>query len=76
MNRHWFLLNDLFDDFLFFYDDRFVMMMDVFHLCVRVFVMSFLDRHMDHNLFLMIAAKTIKCHLYQSNIKLCRVQQF
>lgn len=56
MNRHWFLFDNFFDDFLFFYDDRLVMMMNILHLCVRMFVMRFPDRHMDHNLLLMIAA--------------------
>lgn len=33
------LLNNFFDHFFLFYHDRFVVMMDVFHLSMRVFVM-------------------------------------
>lgn len=56
MNRYGLLLDDFFNDFLFFYNNRFMMMMNVLHLCVRVFVMRFPHGHMNHNLFLMIAA--------------------
>lgn len=56
MNWNWFLFDNFFDDFLFFDDNRLVVMMNILHLCVSMFVMGFSDRYMNHNLFLMIAA--------------------
>lgn len=56
-NFYWnrLLLNDFFDHFFLFYDDRLVMMMDIFYLCVCMFVMRFFHWHMNDNFLFMIA---------------------
>lgn len=69
VNRYRFLLDDFFDDFLLFYDDRLVMMVDILHLCMRMFVMGFPHRHMNDDLFLMIAAKVDESKIEVDNIE-------
>lgn len=52
---NWLLFHNFFDHFFFLYNDRFVMMMNVFHLGVRVFMISFLYWHMNNDFLSMIA---------------------
>lgn len=59
MNWHWLLLDDFLDNLLFSDNDRFVMMVNIFDLCVRVLVMIRFYRHMNNDFLFVIRAVSI-----------------
>lgn len=61
------LLNNFFDHFFLFYHDRFVVMMDVFHLSMRVFVMWLFNWNVNYDFLFVVSVRSINSQRSEKN---------